>query len=314
MLLIPENGILFNRYYKETAEIYERGSGKKRAFELMMSLALCGPSTTSEVVEFVLKSTYYQNLPKGEIKKNTLRDDYNRIIQNRFEKKSGKRKIGKKFPGLLEKRYVIQTGHKIVGKKKTGLYFLTLKGCFFVLGFDLNDEQLACFIKNSARNHLFFYFLKELLQHTSVKFVREYFVEPIQDLIERKRIDLSDEMYLNFGLIADVLGITLYEKRKAFFVWSKGLWDHPTFNEIEELRKLVIYVRNPRKDWYRSIVEFYYKDDDELDFYLDYSEDQFEMSLFNKVMYQFLHGYHEAVPEDTPIKSGLKIPYPKRSR
>ena len=309
MLLIPETGVLKTDYSKDTSIICGKGKGRKRAFEIMASLTLLGPSTTSEVGEFVLKSNYYQNKPE---RKNTLRDEYSRIIKNRFEGKTGKKKTGKIFPGLVENHYVIQTGTKIVVKTKTPMYFLTLKGCFFVLGFDLNDEQLLLFIKNAARNHLFFNFLKLVHEKISLEFVKDVFLFPIKDLIERKRIVLDDEMYLNFGIVADTIGITLYEKRKFLFVEVKNFWNDPRFKQIEELRKMIIYDQNPREYWYESVVEFFYNNDDSLDFYDEFSENRFEMSLFNKVMYQLLHGYHEAVPEDIPMKSGFVLPRSKR--
>lgn len=309
MSLISNTGMIQTGYSKSTSIICDKGKGKKRAFELISSLALLGPSTTSEVEEFVLKSNYYQKNPE---RKNTLRDEYNRIIQNRFYKKSGGKKTGGVFPGLIKNGYVLQTGEKIIVKSKTRLYFLTLKGCFFVLGFKMTNKQLISFINNASRNHLFFYFLKLVCEKISLDFVKEIFVLPIQDLIQRKRIDLVDQMYLNFGIIADEVGIKLYEKRKKSFLQLRNFLDDSSFEQIEELRKLIIYDRNPRENWYESIIEYYYSDDNDLDFYLDYSEGTFEMSLLNKVMYQLLHGYHEAVPEEIPDKTQVKIPRARR--
>ncbi len=117
-------------------------------------------------------------------------------------------------------------------------------------------------------------------------------------------------MYLNFGIIADTIGVRLYEKRKSLIL-SRS-FNSSVFSEIEEMRKVIIYDKKPRNDWYESIVEFFYQDDESLDFYMDYSEGRFEMPLLNKVMYQLLHGYHEAIPEDIPTKSGFKLPRPKR--
>ena len=309
MLLIPKTGVLKTRYSKDTSIICQKGKGRKRAFEIIASLAMLGPSTTSEMEEFVLKSNYYRNKPE---RKNTLRDEYNRIIKDRFELKSGKKKLGKRFPGLIENHYVVKTKSKLIVKKKTDTYFLTLKGCFFVLGFDLSDVQLVGFIRNASRNHLFFNFLKLVHEKISLEFVKDVFLFPIKDLIERKRIDLDDEMYLNFGIVADIIGITLYERRKFLFVSVKNFWNDSRFKQIEELRKMIIYDQNPREYWYESVVEFFYNNDDSLEFYDDFSENRFEMSLFNKVMYQLLRGYHEAVPEDIPMKSGFVLPRSKR--
>ena len=116
-------------------------------------------------------------------------------------------------------------------------------------------------------------------------------------------------MYLNFGVIADAIGITLFEKRKSIIERQNFVKE---FKQIKDLRKIIVYDLNPREKWYESIVEFYYQDDDSLDFYLDFSEDEFEMALYNKMMYQLLHGYHEAISKDIPKKLEIKIPRPKR--
>lgn len=309
MLLISDTGVMKTNFLKDTSILCQKGKGKRHAFEIIASFAILGPSTTSEIERFVLDSNYYQNNP---VRKNTLRNKYNGIIRDRYEKKSGKKKLGKKYPGLIKNNYIIQTGSKIVVRKKTPLYFLTLQSCFFVLGFDLDDKQLTCFIKNASRNHLFFNFLKLVIEKISLKFVKNIFIYPIKDLIQRKRINLNDDMYLNFWIIADTIGITLYEKRKSLFICVKNFWNDPKFKQIEELRKMIIYDQNPREYWYESVVEFFYNNDDSLDFYDDFSENEFEMSLFNKVMYQLLHGYHEAVPEDIPIRSGFVLPRSRR--
>ena len=308
---LPENGRL--GLDQNTGKLYV--SSNQSWLEIGKATQASGTTTggnaitDAEIEKFVYNSNYYQN---NSLRKNTLRNKYNGIIRDRYEKKSGKKKLNKKYPGLIKNNYVIQTGSKIVVRKKTPTYFLTLKGCFFALGFELNKKQLSLLINNASTNHLFFYFLKLISEKTSFEIVKEIFILPIKDLIRRKRVDLSDEMYLNFGIIADAIGITLYEKRKNLFISKKSFWDDPEFNQIEELRKLIIYEQNPREDWYDSIVEFYYDNDDSLEFYEDFSEGQFEMSLFQKVMYQLLHGYHEAVPEDVPHKSGFKLPRSKR--
>ena len=95
MLLIPDSGVLQTNYSKDTSIICGKGKGRKRAFEIMAALALLGPSTTSEVEEFVLNSDYYRKI-KNKKRKNTLRDEYNRIIQNRFEGKTGKKNISRR--------------------------------------------------------------------------------------------------------------------------------------------------------------------------------------------------------------------------
>ncbi len=183
MLLIPDTDIISTYFSKDTPNLYEKERGKRHAFEIVLSLAILGPSITSEMEKFVSNSNYYQNNP---LQKNTLRNKYNVIINGRYEKKSGGKKIGKRYPGLIENNYVIQTGDKIVVTTKTSMYFLSIKGCLFALGFELNNQQLSSLIDNAARNHLFFCFLKQLLEKTSLNFVKDLSLIPIKDLIKRK--------------------------------------------------------------------------------------------------------------------------------
>lgn len=213
---------------------------------------------------------------------------------------------GKSYPGLIEKGYVVEVKNK--KNIRSPKHALSLKGCLFACGLDFSDKETIQFIKNSGMNHLFFRFLHKTYEKTSLKFVKEVFLQPILDLIKRKRIDLEDDMYLNFGIIADSIGMTLYKKRIKLLKKSARLFENKDFKQIEDLRKLIIYDYNPREDWYESIMDLYYKYKSR-DFYDDYSEDQFEMSLFNKVMYQLLHAYHEAVPESIPRRSGFRLPH-----
>ncbi len=75
-----------------------QGRGRQRAFEIIASLTVLGPSTTSEIEEFVVNSNYYRKI-KNKKRKNILRDGYNRIIQNRFEKKQVEIKLVKNIQG-----------------------------------------------------------------------------------------------------------------------------------------------------------------------------------------------------------------------
>lgn len=219
-------------------------------------------------------------------------------------------RIDEPYPGLIREGYVreVKNEKNIRGPK----HVLSLKGCLFACGLNFSDKETIQFIKNCGMNHLFFRLLHKIYEKTSLEFVKEIFLNPILDLIKRKRIDLEDDMYLNFGIIADTIGMTLYKKRANLIIQAAYIFEDKDFEQIENLLKLIIYDHDPREDWYESIVDLYYKDKAR-DFYNDYSEDQFEMSLFNKVMYQLFHGYHEAVPEDVPEsiprRSGFRLPH-----
>lgn len=212
----------------------------------------------------------------------------------------------KTYPGLINEGYIVEIQNEKV--KQGPKHTLSLKGCLFACGLNFSNKETVQFIKNSAMNHLFFHFLYKTYEKTSLGFIKEIFLNPILDLIKRKRIDLDDDIYLNFGIIADTIGMTLYKKRSSLLKKQAYMSENREFEQIETLRKLIIYDYNPREDWYQSIVDLYYKGNAR-DFYEEYSEGNFEMSLFHKVMYQLLHAYHEAVPEPIPIRSGFRLPH-----
>ena len=305
MLALPDDIIWSSSYSRNTAKILTSGKSI-RSKQIIASIAYLGPCTTRDMAEYILeKSPSYLEKPlrKGDLR--SLRTVCKNRLRDKFENSTGKL-----YPGLIKEGYVVE-----VKEKRWPKHVLSIKGCLFACGLNFSDKEIIQFIKNSGMNNLFFRFLYKTYEKTSLDFVKEIFLNPILDLIKRKRIDLDDDMYLNFGIIADSIGMILYKKRKALIKNRKqSIKDKKFFKQIETLRKMIIYDIKPRKDWYESIVDLYYKKKAR-DFYDDYSEDQFEMSLFNKVMYQLFHGYHEAVPEDVPEsipkRSGFRLPHSK---
>jgi hypothetical protein len=307
MLSLPDDAIWSSSYSRNTAKILTSGKSI-RSKQIIASIAYLGPCTTRDMAEYILeKSPSYLEKPIRKNDLRSLRTVCNNRLRNKFENSTGK-----SYPGLIKEGYVIEVKEK---EERWSKHVLSIKGGLFACGLNFSDNEIIQFIKNSGMNHLFFHFLYKIYEKTSLNFVQEIFLNPILDLIKRKRIDLDDDMYLNFGIIADSIGMTLYKKRKGLIEKRKqSIKDKNFFKQIETLRKMIIYDIKPRKDWHESIVDLYYKKKAR-DFYDDYSEDQFEMSLFNKVMYQLFHGYHEAVPEDVPElipkRSGFRLPHSK---
>ena len=310
MLLIPDNGILQTNYSKDTSTICGKGKGQKRAFELITSLSILGPSTTSEVADFVLRSNYYQNNPE---RKNTLRDDYNRIIHNRFERKTGKKKIGKTFPGLIKNYYVVKTGDKIIGKKKTSLYFLTLKGCFFALGFQLNNNQMKLFLKNASRNHLFFAYLNRIAKDTSVDYVRKQFIMPINNFIDRGLLNVDEPITL----------AALFETIQMEFMTRVSSVSDSVSEEYEKrLEKLkyieqsilkhTFYIEKANSDWNNFVIEYFYPTEKEEMFFLEFRDGEFtEAKFLYKIMRAIHFGYFSGLATEVPEQT-QKIPYSKK--
>lgn len=52
-------------------------------------------------------------------------------------------------------------------------YFLTLKGFFLVVGYELNQSELKSMIENASKISLFFCFIKTVMDNSSVDFVTD---------------------------------------------------------------------------------------------------------------------------------------------
>ena len=261
------------------------GKKRKHVMEIILVLSMIGKSTTHEIAEHALsidsKFKAVHKIPYHNIRNRAG------VYRTEYIKEEDKEK---KYDGLITQGYVIQTGTKLNKKrKKIPLYSLTLQGCFVALGF--KHIKLRTFIDIASRNHLFFGFLKTIMDVTSFTFINEFFIKPMRSDIEKGRISFENEkISYYFNQIAEIIGNVLINK---FFkllqqyneddVKIKYI-NFPGISDIETLIDNIYYYERPKSDWEDSLIEKYYSDPDEETFYREYCDYDIEQHLVYRVM------------------------------
>ena len=321
--MLSDLEIIWKNLYPEHTVSILAGKGARNYTNLMSALALNGPGTTRDLAKFVLKNspTYeYHNKPRDK-ESRELEHRFWGLLTGNLPKKTGRKKSSETYSGLIANGYAIQSG--IITNQKSiavPLYSLTLKGCFFCLGFTYNKNELKLFIKNAARNHLLFAFLAELLAKTDVNFVNQIIFEPMRNIINKGKIFLDDNITFYFSNFAEAIGNTIYEKLSKIVIdtskkWEPGILDKNShFKKFEVLQNLIFFEKNTRSDWSRSIIEFYYRTEEEIEFYLSYCNRRFETSFFYKVMREIHHAYFSTFGFGLPERSHRRLPYSSHTK
>ncbi len=292
-----------NIYEDNLVPIFE-GKKQHNIKNLIPALAIIGPSTTFEIARFILSHSSEREYPKVRATDvRSLAISYSRLITGREYKKKGKKKI-KKLPGLIETGFVKQVGTKINSKEiEVPIYFLTLVGCFLALGSISKDSEIKKFIFNCAKNHLFFAYLKSILEVTSIKFVREIFIDPLQIAIAKEFFNLSRDFTFYFANIAEIIGRQLFAYYRSlletFRYDLKDDSDYLQNKNVQNMEKLIdntFYYERTTDDWEDAIAEKYYKGQKDRDFYIEYSDYSLEHKLLYKVMREIHFAYFMADP------------------
>jgi len=226
---------------------------------------------------------------------------YNKLITGRTEKRKGKARIIKEYPGLISDGYVVKT-ETITNEKgnKIPTYFLTLKGCFTALGF--YNLDIKKFLEHSSRNHLYFKYIHNILEATNPSFIKEIFTNPVRDYIEKGRINLSlEDIGFYFTIIGEASYNVFFPKTKELTLqlyWNnpKGLKpdQFPGIKEIEKVMDNSYYYERLKVDWEDSVIEKFYKSKSEEIFYRDYCDDLpvLEANLLYRIMTQLHSAYY----------------------
>lgn len=295
------NPIWKTNFTRKTAPILI-GKKRKHASDVIAALALLGPSTTREIARFVLSKT-----PDYEFKPVRGNDAMVReqIFYNLLHGRLRKNRSDEKYLGLITEKYVVNVGTKLNEKKKNvSLYSLTLKGCFFALGFEFTDGELTSFIKNASKNHIYFAYINSILQNTSISFVKQIFTRPIQQLIKKYRISLYDDIQFYFSNIAEATEYELHYKMiGALEFWpmynrekySQKFKELQAKKEIEIIMDNTFYSEKERDfDWIDRMINYFYPTNDEREFYEMYFDGQIDINLLYKTMRTIHFAYFKA--------------------
>jgi hypothetical protein len=332
-----EKSNIWSTIYAQNHVDVFKGKKQGNIENLLGSISILGESHTSDLAKFVksygksagtTSETKYSDYSK-------LQNDFSRLFSNRLMYTSGGKKIldeitkePKRYSNPIDTGYVIVTETSVSSKGiSTPKYFLTMKGFFLIMGYDLASDELKKVIDNASKISLFFCFIKSVMDNYNIKFIIEIFVKPIQKVLLRSDIFQGGSMDFYFGNFADSISNALskkmrkiYEKRKddinnkpeSYFsdkITKEYMQLHPTRNfsdllrikkrdelkdvndlvyhfqiaGIESLMQNVFYSSNPKEDWYDSLVDHFYPNEESKKLFLKFGYDS-EINLMVKVM------------------------------
>ncbi|GBL42212.1 hypothetical protein EMGBD3_15800 [Nitrosarchaeum sp.] len=239
-------------YLQKSIDIL-KGKKQENTVDLLGALAINGNGTTADIAKFlgrikfpkekaeekpVLEFQYDlvdMNTTESRLKyHNYIRNNFNRLLTGRLNYTHSGKKIKenekpKRYTNPTDLGYVIITGTPENTKgKHISQYFLTLKGFFLVSGYELNNEELEKMINNASKISLFFCFIKTVMDNSSIDFVIEIFIKPIQKVLLRSDIFQGGKMDFYFSNFADAVSASLSEKMTEIFeTRKKNILDKP---------------------------------------------------------------------------------------
>jgi len=286
-----------NSYTRKTSLIHV-GKKTKHASDLITAVGFLGPCTSREAAKFVLsRSKGYSFKPVRNKDSSVLERIYRKRIVGEKEKKTGDKVIRRKSIGLSKHEYLF-VYEVIVNEKDhyVDKYFLSLRGCFFVLGNTMNDDDLISFIKNASKNYLFFKYLYKILEDTSIELVRKLFLKPIHDLIKKDMINLDENFELTFALIAEKIGYSVYAQHGMHY------------DEYGNMMRNNWYDGSGNRDWLRKMIAYYYEYGNERDEFWRSSDMINDPKLLFKVMYAVHSAFYSLFDYPTPVKHVQRLP------
>ncbi len=304
-----------NMYQKENSVILQ-GKKSRHLVEIMVALALNGPSTTRQMAKFTL-----ENLPNYKYKyvrskeSSNLEKMYNRLLTGTERKKTGRRKFDERYPWLIEEKYVLKT--EIIRNQKNNdvqTYFLTLKGCFFALGFTFNNKETLQFLENAARNHLYFSYINKIAKNTSHAFVHEIFFMPIHNMIKKDRLSLNDDISFYFSNFVESHSNAVHKIIERVFKYidhNQNFYENRMGKRIEFLRKCTFYEENSTTNLEEFMKENLYKNSENIDYFEEFEDKSYEFNFLFRTMKAIHFGIFGAFGFGIP-KRTQRIPTSKR--
>lgn len=294
-----------NSHTKNTSKVF-RKKRTQNTLDLIAGLSILGPRTTNDIAKFTLRNRLNGNSKIPYKETQTVQGIYYNLIRDRPRTyQSGK------MSGLVSDGYIKQVGTKINEKNKTvPLYFLTQRGHFFSIGFNFGKTYFESFLKNASKNSLFFAYIYSIYKQTSHTFVNDIFIQPIYHVIRNEKLNLDEEFNFYFASIAQFIGNSIYEKFEKILI--KSLDDPKSYLKKQNFEILIentFYVDTFSTEWIESLIEHYYSENSDQDFYRKYQDDSDSQLLF--VVFRAVYfAYYSAGGFGVP-KPKNKLPLPK---
>lgn len=240
------------------------------------------------------------------------------MIAGRFRIKTGGKELYK-YPGLVDHGFLKKIDIKKSMKNiDTNIWFPTLKAHIVTLGYNFNDSELIKFLNNASTNSLFFAYLKNLIDVTSIDIVKMLFLNPISELIKNGILDLNNDLRYSLWLIPFQIGL---EIEKTVIDMNNIIYHSDQKQEIKDkassiLKSIEVIMDNTWYDssfskWNEKMIDLYYRSDLEKIFY-GFHSDSLDVHFVYNVM-QYVHqSYYATYREKIPSKYQQKFPIPIR--
>lgn len=234
-----------------------------------------------------------------------------RLIEGRQKKKTGRKKSLEKYPGLESNNYVRKVGIRKNEKgKKVNLYSLTFTGFLFSLGFDFQNKDFERFLLNASKHHLFFAYIQRISNSSSISFVKRIFLNPIFEMIRDGKIRLDGDISFYFSNIAEGIGRSL-DKSLYVFESVDDEEDEENLQFVRQIEKFTFYDDRPTHDWSYAMIDIFYSNDEDREFFEAYAHKGMEKNLLYKVM-QKVHLVYFGYGGNFIPRRTQKIPSSKR--
>jgi hypothetical protein len=259
-----------------------KGKKNKHSLQILAALALNGPSTTREIAKFVIKQSNdypYWN-PRNQHSR-VLEQMFLRLIEGRQRKTTGKKKSLEMYPSLESNHYV----RKVRKEKKSdsNQYMLTLKGFLFALGFNFEGKDMEDFLHNARRNHLFFAYIENIAKESSYNFAKKIFLDSLYEIIKNEIVSIDKDISFYFSIFAEGIGQQL-NKQVEEMLKSIGKDRVQKIQNSTVIENWTYYDDRPTSDWHDSMLDIFYPDNVDSDFFEDHAQMGMEINLLYKIM------------------------------
>jgi hypothetical protein len=300
---LSKNDYIWLDFFQKNSISIFKGSKRKNVHDIILGLAINGPSTNSTLAKYTLSKEYpSKNL---EDYKNNLplrTNEYHRLLNGT------KGRIN-----LSKTKFIKQIETKLTEKKiKTGFYNLSPSGYFIALGLNYSDNELKLIIKNASAISLYFSYVNRIMEQTSLEFVKKIFIDPFKSVLSMI-IDFEKDLIFYYPNVSELTYRAVdAEIVKILSKFSEAeakseLVDTSEFIPIEFLMDETIYASKTKDDFHDFLIEHFYKNNRDIDFYREHSTDMEDLRLVTLVMKAVHFTYYESQGYKVPSKSRIKI-------
>lgn len=299
----PKNDYIWLDFFQKNSISIFKGSKRKNVHDIILGLAINGSSTNSTLAKYTLSKEYSsKNLEDYQNNLPLRTNEYHRLLNGT------KGRIN-----LSKTKFIKQIGTKLTEKKiNTRFYNLSPFGYFIALGLDYSDDELKLIIKNASAISLYFSYVNRIMEQTSLEFVKKIFITPLKSVLSMI-IDFENDLLFYYPNVAELTYRAVYAEivkisSKFFEAEAKPeLVDTSEFIPIELLMDETIYASKTKDDFHSFLIEHFYKNNLDNDFYREHSTDMEDLRLVTLVMKAVHCAYYESQGYEVPSKSKIKI-------